>query len=53
MSQISDVTVDKISLVTQEEVPAVAQAKFKIFKTFKKVKITKAQQERLAKILKK
>lgn len=49
---ISNVIVDKISLVKKWENPAVekAETKFSIFKTFKKTKINKTAIEKIEKI---
>ena len=44
---IKNVTVDKISILSKKEVPAVEGATFRLFKFFKKDKLTKSQKERL------
>jgi len=52
MKKLTDVTVDKISLLTKDNAPAVPKAKFAILKMFKKKKvITKKINERLDKII--
>jgi hypothetical protein len=51
-AKISNVIVDKISLVTKDETPAVPKAGFKIFKMFRKTKFTKTVKEKLERIAK-
>ncbi len=47
---ITNVTVDKISLLTKDNAPAVEGATFRLFKMFSKNKFTKEQKARLEKL---
>jgi len=52
MQKISNVIVDKISILSKDKTPAVEWATFKLFKMFSKSKLSDEQKQRLEKLFK-